>query len=221
MSLLLARLAGGAGAFTITVSPATVAIAGQSVNLSFGRQLIVSPAAVAITGQSVNLRVARQLIVSPATVAISGQSVNLTYTPVASADMQRGASAFTKAEIASFKAMQRRVLSRLPVNKTSAEEQLLIALALKMREMQQYPEREDEPEIDPELEAIAEETLVVATQAKTERQAFQPFAAQEPSEALQSLQIEISELRTTIDRLTQAREEAEEDDVELLLLMAA
>lgn len=71
------KAAAAAGAYTLTVSPATVAIVGQSVTLRAARQLAVSPGTVAITGQSVTLRAARQLLVSPATVAITGQSVTL------------------------------------------------------------------------------------------------------------------------------------------------
>lgn len=126
-----------------------------------------------------------------------------------------GAGAFTPAE-------QRLVLARF------------IALALKMREMRQFPKREDEPEIDPELEDIASAALTVVTQAETGRSAFsqqkpfKPFVAQYPSWALQPLQSKINglrektdELREKIDRLIQAREEAEENDIETLALLAA
>jgi hypothetical protein len=55
-----------AASYSLTVNPATVAIAGQSVGLSAGRSLTVTPS----------------------TVAIAGQSVTLTYTPLAASPPQ-------------------------------------------------------------------------------------------------------------------------------------
>lgn len=69
--------AGGGGAFTLTVDPATVAITGQSVALRADRQLAVSLATVAIAGQSITLALMRRVTVSPATLPIAGQSVTL------------------------------------------------------------------------------------------------------------------------------------------------
>ncbi len=65
------------GSFSLTVSPALLAITGQSVNLRVSRQLTVTPSSVSITGRTVNLTVGRRVAASPATVAISGQSVSV------------------------------------------------------------------------------------------------------------------------------------------------
>jgi len=86
VSLLLA-LTGGSGpaAFTLTASPAVVAITGQVVVLRVARRIAVSPATVPITGQSVALRSGRRITAGPATVPIAGQSITLTYAPTVGA----------------------------------------------------------------------------------------------------------------------------------------
>ena len=91
-----------AGAYTLTVNPATVAVAGslvalrrglmlsalpgtvavtgQTVGLSRVGLLTVLPGSVAITGQSVTTQVARRLVVLPALVSATGQSVGMSVT---------------------------------------------------------------------------------------------------------------------------------------------
>lgn len=81
MSLLLA--AGGSGStYTLTVTPATVALTGQSVGLYVDRRIAVLPATVAIAGSTVALAYSGtvapyRIAVVPATLAITGQSVEM------------------------------------------------------------------------------------------------------------------------------------------------
>ena len=68
---------GGAGHADLTVTEATVTVAGQSADLSVARQLAASNAAVASGGQSSSLATARQLAASNGAVASVGQSSDL------------------------------------------------------------------------------------------------------------------------------------------------
>lgn len=131
-----------------------------------------------------------------------------------------GAGVFTPAEIAGHKARQRRFLQGLPSSKLSPDEVALLArLMQEMRSLQTLPPAEREPEIAREVEVAVAETLA---KPEVKRQAakatpFTPAAA--PKE--DSLAAEIEAMRSTIARMIAAREEAEEDDIETLMLLVA
>ena len=132
-----------------------------------------------------------------------------------------GAGAFTPAEIAAHKARQRRFLASLSAAKLSPDEAMLLArLIAEMRNLQSLPPREEEPEIAAEVEEAVTETLAKPEVRKAVASALVSFTpAPMPDE--NSLAGEIEALRATVARMIAAREDAEEDDLEALLLLAA
>jgi len=139
-----------------------------------------------------------------------------------SADMPRGAGAFTRREIAAHKARQAKFLASLPEAKLSPDEVVLLArLMAEMRNLEALPPSPREPEIAQELEAAAAKELAKPRAAKiAKRVAAEPFVPAKPV-AEDSLGREIEALRATVERMVRAREDAEEDDIETLMLLAA
>ena len=132
-----------------------------------------------------------------------------------------GAGAFTPAEIAAHKARQRRFLASLPAAKLSPDEAMLLArLIAEMRNLQSLPPREEEPEIAAEVEEAVTETLAKPEVRKAVASALVSFTPA-PMPDGNSLAGEIEGLRATVAKMIAAREEAEEDDLEALLLLAA
>lgn len=69
--------AAAAASYTITVTGASVTLAGQSATLKSARQLAITGQSVTLTGQSVNLRRAYPLTIAGQSVSLSPQSVSL------------------------------------------------------------------------------------------------------------------------------------------------
>ena len=137
------------------------------------------------------------------------------------AERTGGAGAFTPAEIAAHKARQRRFLASLPAAKLSPDEAMLLArLIAEMRNLQSLPPAGREPEIAEELGKAVEDKLKTAPKPKKGKRREKAFVAVKGPEA-ESLAADIEELRALIADVTRAREEAEEDDLEALLLLAA
>lgn len=69
--------AGGGGSYTLTVTPGSYAVSGQSVNLRAARKLSVTQGTYALAGQPVAIGVGRKLAVTQGSYALSGQPVVL------------------------------------------------------------------------------------------------------------------------------------------------
>ena len=92
-----------------------------------------------------------------------------------------------------------------------------------MRDLRQLPAVDGEPEIEAEFAAAVEEAQEALEAVETARAVERPgiaFMPATPSET-DSLSAEIAELSATITAMVEARRQADEDDVEMLMLMAA
>lgn len=131
-----------------------------------------------------------------------------------------GAGAFTDDEIIAHKLRQRRMLAKLPTSKLSTEElQLLAALADQFRQLQELPQRIEEPELEDELEEAVTAALEAPERPQLVIDAPEPYRAEQASEGAQSLRDEIRDLKDTIQRIIKAREDAEEDDIETIIML--
>lgn len=75
--ILVPVAAGGGGSYTLTVTPGSYAVSGQSVNLRAARKLSVTQGTYALAGQPVAIGVGRKLAVTQGSYALSGQPVVL------------------------------------------------------------------------------------------------------------------------------------------------
>jgi hypothetical protein len=132
-----------------------------------------------------------------------------------------GAGAFTPGEIAAHKARQAKLLASLPEAKLSPDEVTLLArLMAEMRNLEALPPAAQEPEIEAELEAAVETTLAKPRPKPRKSRGGEAFTPAPPP-AASSLGREIEALRATVERMVRARADAEEDDIETLMLLAA
>jgi hypothetical protein len=74
---LATQISAVTGAYTLTITSASVVITGQTVTLRIGRQLAATAASVSVTGQTVTLRRGYSLNVTAASVPVAGQTVTL------------------------------------------------------------------------------------------------------------------------------------------------
>jgi hypothetical protein len=232
-------LSAASGAFSLTGQAATLRYArlpltadsgeftftGQAATLRAARNLPSASGSFAFTGQDATLTYtpvagAITLAADPGAFVLTGQSATLTYAPVITGTTG-GAGAFTPREIAAFKAMQRRMLAQ--TRETAESVHLLARLALAMRDLRQLPALDGEPEIEAEFEAAVAEAQEALEAVETARAAEQPAIGFEPATPPEtgSLSAEIAELSATITAMVEARRQADEDDVEMLMLMAA